>query len=104
MNYSRTKTVHVFFLSVYIFTSNEGAIYLSFFFSSTVQKNNPSVRNKRESSCGRIFGMPEVDNSQVSISLIWPWPELKQIVQINVKAVTKRFCFLVKILKDKYAL
>lgn len=48
--------------------------------------------------------MSEIDNPEVSISLIWPWPELKQIVQRNVKAVTKRFCFLVNILKDKYAL
>ena len=72
-----------------------------FFFSSTVRENNPSVRNKQESSCGRIFGMSEVDNPEVSISLIWPWPELKLIVQRNVKAVTKRFCFLVKILVSK---
>ena len=48
------------------------------FFSSTVRENNPSVRNKHESSCGRIFGMSEVDNPEVSISLIRPWPVLKK--------------------------
>ena len=51
------------------------------------------MRNKHESPCGQTFGMLEVDNPEVSISLISPWPKLKQMVQRIVKAVTKRFVF-----------